>query len=106
MEQVVIQACRQGRVMLKNSYRSISAVLLAALVAGAITVLPGASDKVSASAPLNSGKGDRLDIRPLGAKCSEQAWPNFEAGCLRDKRQAMGQVKAVRTITTDRVAAR
>jgi hypothetical protein len=82
---------------------SISAVVLAALVASAITILPGASDKVVASAPLNSGKGDRLDIRPLGPKCSQQAWPYFEANCLRDRRMALGQAKAVRLVTADRV---
>jgi hypothetical protein len=83
---------------------SISAVLLAAAVAGAFTIMPGASDKVVASAPLNSGKGDRLDIRPLGTQCSEQAWPYFEASCLRDRRAALGQAKAARIVTADRVA--
>ncbi len=92
--------------MLKSISRSISAVVLAALVAGALTIIPGTSDQVAASAPLNSGKGDRLDIRVLGVNCSEQAWPHFEAGCLRDKRRAMGQAKAVRVVTTDRIAAR
>ena len=90
--------------MLKITKKSISAVVVAALVAGVVTLLPGGSDKVVAHAPLNSGKGDRLDIRPLGTKCSEQAWPYFEAKCTRDRRQAMGEVKAVRIVTTDRVA--
>lgn len=89
--------------MLKNFYRSISAMALAALIAGLITIAPGSSEQGIASAPLNSGKSDRLDIRPLGTKCSEQAWPNFEASCLRDKRQAMGQAKAVRVVSTVRV---
>ena len=56
-----------------------------------------------ASAPLHSGKGDRLDIRPIGAKCSEQAWPYFEATCLRDRRMAMGQAKPARVVTADRI---
>jgi hypothetical protein len=90
--------------MLKRTYRPLSAIVLAGLVAGAVTVfLTGASDAVVASSPLNSGKGDRLDIRPLGAQCSEQAWPYFEAGCLRDRRMAMGQAKAARVVTTDRI---
>jgi hypothetical protein len=89
--------------MLTKAYRPLTAILLAALIAGAVTVLPGASDKVVASAPLNSGKGDRLDIRPIGAQCSQQAWPYFEASCLRDRRMAMGQAKAVRLVTPDRV---
>jgi len=92
--------------MLKNGYRSISAVALAGLIAGLITIAPGSSDKVVASAPLNSGKGDRLDIRPLGRNCADQAWPYFEPSCLRDPRQAMGKAKAVRIVTTDRLTER
>ncbi len=82
---------------------SISAIALAALVAGTATILPSFSDKVVASAPIHGGKGDRLDIRPLGTQCSEQAWPYFEANCLRDRRTAMGQAKSARIVTADRV---
>ena len=99
--------------MTKIFFPSISAVALAALIAGAVTILPSFSDQVVASAPIQSdklaaatpvrrGKGDRLDIRPLGPQCSEQAWPNFEASCLRKPRAAVGQVKTVRIIATDR----
>ncbi len=91
--------------MLKTTKKTVSAIVAAALIAGAITFLPGGSDKVVASAPLNSGKGDRLDIRPLGTKCSEQAWPYFEAKCTRDRRHAMGEARTVRLVTPDRVAA-
>jgi|SRR5688572_13059222 hypothetical protein len=82
---------------------SISAVALAAAIAAAYTVIPGTSDRVVASAPLNSGKGDRLDIRPLGTRCSEQAWPYFEATCMRDRRMALGQAKPARIVAADRV---
>jgi hypothetical protein len=97
------QAKRRGRVILKNPYQTIAAVALAALVAGAATILPGVSDRVVASAPLHSGKGDRLDLRPLGTRCSEQAWPYFEANCLRDPRLAHGQAKSARIVAPDRV---
>lgn len=97
-------AVRQGRVMTKKFGRSISAVALAALFAGAATILPSFSDKVVASAPIHGGKGDRLDIRPLGTQCSEQAWPYFEANCVRDKRTAMGQAKSPRIVTADRLS--
>jgi hypothetical protein len=97
------QAKRQGRVILKNAYRTIAAVALAALVAGAATILPGVSDRVVASAPLHSGKGDRLDLRPLGTRCSEQAWPYFEANCVRDPRLAHGQAKSARIVAPDHV---
>ena len=90
--------------MQNNFWKSVSAVVAAALIAGAITVLHGASDPVVASAPLKSGKSDRLDIRPLGTQCSQQAWPYFEAGCMRDRRVAMGQAKAAHIVTADRFA--
>jgi len=90
--------------MIRKAYQSVSAIALAALIAGAITVLPNFSDPVIASSPMNSGKGDRLDSRPLGTQCSEQAWPYFEADCLRDKRAAMGKAKPARVVTADRLA--
>ena len=93
--------------MTKKFFRSISAIALASLIAGTVTILPNFSGKVVASAPIHGGKGDRLDIRPPGTRCSEQAWPYFEANCLRDKRMAMGQAKSARIVTADRfVAAR
>ena len=87
--------------MLKTK-KTVSAVIAAALIAGAFTILTSGTDKVAASAPLNSGKTDRLDIRPAALKCSEQAWPYIETKCLRDSREPMGQAKAVRIVTTDR----
>jgi hypothetical protein len=90
--------------MLSKVLQPVSAVVLAALIATAITFIPGTSDKVVASAPLHAGKGDRLDIRPLGTKCSEQAWPYFEANCLRDRRAAMGRAKPARIVTADHVS--
>jgi hypothetical protein len=93
----------RGRVMTKTFGRSISAIALAALFAGTATIVPSFSDKVVASAPIHGGKGDRLDIRPLGTQFSEQAWPYFEANCLRDRRAAIGQAKSSRIVTADRV---
>jgi hypothetical protein len=92
--------------MTKKFFGSISAITLAALIAGTATILPSFSDKVVASAPIHGGKGDRLDIRPLGTQCSEQAWPYFEVNCLRDKRAAMGKVNSARIVTADRNIAR
>lgn len=90
--------------MLKGAIRAVTALVAAAVVASAMTVLHGAGDQVSASAPLNSGKSDRLDIRAAGPKCSEQAWPYYEAGCVKDRRQAMNQAKAARIVTADRIS--
>lgn len=89
--------------MLKSITRTISAIAVAALVAFAVTILPGAGNQVSASAPITTGKGDRLDIHAVGANCSQQAWPYYEAKCLKDARQPMSRAKTVRVVSTDRI---
>lgn len=89
--------------MLKSITRTISAVAVAALVAFAVTILPGAGNQVSASAPITTGKGDRLDIHAVGTNCSQQAWPYYEAKCLKDVRQPMSRAKTVRVVSTDRL---
>jgi hypothetical protein len=91
---------------MKKIFGSISAIALAALIAGTVTILPTFSNPVVASAPIHAGKGDRLDIRLLGSQCSEQAWPYFEANCLRDARTTIGQAKSARIVTADRKADR
>jgi hypothetical protein len=99
----VEQAEIQGRAMLNHFTRAVSALAVVAAAAGAITVLHGAGDSVSANAPLNSGKGDRLDIRAVGPQCSQQAWPYYEVACVKDRRQAMSRAKPARIVTPDRV---
>jgi hypothetical protein len=89
--------------MQNRIFSPISAVALAALIAGAITILPGASEPVVASSPLDSGKADRIDMRPLGPHCAQQTWPYIPADCLRHQRPATSQAKAVRIVTTDRI---
>jgi hypothetical protein len=79
--------------------KALSAVAVAACVAAALALLPGFAPQVEASTPHVLAKGDRLDI--AGRDCSQQAWPNFEASCLR----GVGNrtvVQNVRLITTDR----
>ncbi len=90
--------------MLKVIPRTLSAIVAPALVAGVVTIMPGASDQVAASAPLNSGKGDRLDIHTLGPGCTQQAWPNYDAKCIKDTRQPKGVAKTVRVVSTDAAA--
>ena len=63
--------------------KALSAIAIAAFIAAALTVLPGFAPEVEASVPQALAKADRLDIRPVGRDCSQQAWPNFEASCLR-----------------------
>ena len=63
--------------------KAFSAIAAAGFIAAALTVLPGFAPQVEASVPQALAKGDRLDIRTVGKDCSQQAWPNFEASCLR-----------------------
>ena len=81
--------------------KAFSAVAAAAFIAAALTVLPGFAPQVEASVPQALAKGDRLDIRIVGKDCSQQAWPNFEASCLRTA-GSRSMVKEVRLVTADR----
>jgi hypothetical protein len=81
--------------------KALSAVTVAAFVAAALTILPGFAPQVEASVPAPLAEGDRLDVREAGRNCSQQAWPNFEASCLR----AAGSkilVREARLVTADR----
>lgn len=82
--------------------KAVSAVVVAAFIAAALTLLPGLAPQVSASTPQPLAKADRLDYHPVGRDCSQQAWPNFEASCLRDA-VTRTQVREVRFVTTDRI---
>jgi hypothetical protein len=79
--------------------KALSAIAFAALVAAALTVLPGFAPQVEASVPQALAKGDRLDIH--GPNCSQQAWPNFEASCLRSAGTKM-LVRQARLVSADR----
>jgi hypothetical protein len=81
--------------------KALSAITFAALIATALTILPGFAPTVEASVPQALAKGDRLDIRTVGKDCSQNAWPNFEATCLR----AVGSkslIREARLVTADR----
>jgi hypothetical protein len=81
--------------------KAISAVAVAAFVAAALTILPGFAPQVEASVPQALAKGDRLDMRPIGRNCSQQAWPNFEASCLRVAGKKT-MIREARLVTADR----
>ena len=81
--------------------KALSAVAVAAFVAAALTVLPGFAPQVEASVPQALAKGDRLDIHKVGRDCSEQAWPNFEASCLRQA-GSKANIREARLVTADR----
>jgi hypothetical protein len=84
--------------------KTISAVAVAAIAAAIFVAFPSLSFQVEARTPASAVKSDRLDIRPLGVACSEQAWPYIEGRCLRDQRAASGQVRTVRQIAPERPA--
>jgi hypothetical protein len=81
--------------------KALSAIAVAAIVAAALSVLPGFAPQVEASTPPALAKSDRLDIRPVGRDCSEQTWPNFEASCLRHA-VTRTTVQQARLVTADR----
>jgi len=80
--------------------KALSAIAVAAFVAAALTVLPGFAPQVEASTPQALAKGDRLDVR--GTSCSERAWPNFEASCLRVAGTKNSTIQEARLVTADR----
>ena len=81
--------------------KALSAIAIAAFVAAAMTVLPGFAPQVEASVPAPLAKGDRLDIHQVGRNCSQQAWPNFEASCLRSTGSKL-LIREARLVTADR----
>jgi hypothetical protein len=82
--------------------KALSAIAIAAFIAAALTVLPGFAPQVEASVPVALAKGDRLDIKPVGRSCSEQAWPNFEVSCLRNAATKTVNVREARLVTAER----
>ena len=81
--------------------KALTAITFAALIATALTILPGFAPSVEASVPQVLAKGDRLDIRTVGKDCSQQAWPNFEASCLRAA-GSKSLIREARLVTADR----
>jgi hypothetical protein len=84
-------------------HRVISAIAAAAMGAAVVMALPGFSPAVEAGTTDPIAKTDRLDYRPLGQECTEQAWPYYGANCLLDRTQAAGQGRTIRLVTTDRL---
>ena len=82
--------------------KALSAIAIAAFIAAALTVLPGFAPQVEASVPVAMTKADRLDIRPIGKDCSQQAWPNFEASCMRNAGSKTVVMTEARIVTATR----
>ena len=81
-----------------------TAVTAAALLAGLMAFLASAAPEAKAfsqshnSARATHVKGDRLPTRAMGAACSGQSWPNYEAACQVDRRRPLGEAQAVRRV--------
>ena len=84
--------------------RTLYAIASAAIVAGAFVGALSLSAQVDARGSAPGIKSDRADTRPLARNCSQNAWPYFEAGCLRDANSAFGAARPVRVVNADRVA--
>ena len=81
----------------------VSAIGAAAIIAAGLVTFPSLSPQVEARAPIPGAKSDRADMRPLGRDCSQQAWPYYEAACVRDVRKPWGQARDVRIVAADRM---
>jgi hypothetical protein len=84
-------------------YRVLSAIAAAAVGAALMMALPGFSHEVEAGISNPAVKTDRLDYRPTGPECTQQAWPYYRPDCLRDHTQPSGATRVVRVVSTDRL---
>lgn len=80
-------------------WKAFAALVAAAGIAGALTLLPGLSAGVSASVSDFSLKTDRYDA----ADCERQGWPYYGRECLKDRSRNAGRSAQVRLVSTDRI---
>ena len=81
--------------------KAIYAVFASAMFAGSFFVALSLSAEVEARGSVPGAKTDRAEARPLARACSGNAWPYFEASCLR----AVGTkapIRQARLVTADR----
>jgi hypothetical protein len=90
--------------MFKPIIRMTAAVLIAGVIAFAITAAPAAHDHAvnphgaKQAPPQPYAKADRLRVPARGAVCSLHGWPNFEPKCQFDVRESADEARAVRII--------
>jgi hypothetical protein len=92
----------RGAVML----RTIGMLALAAVIAAVVSAFLGFAPRVEAHGnfPVSNvaAKGDRWDVRIVGAACSQRAWPYFEATCLRSTIDPNRKPRVVRLVGAER----
>jgi hypothetical protein len=81
--------------------KSLTALAIFGLLGAVVVALPGFAPQVEAREGVALAKGDRLDIRPVARNFSQQAWPNFEASCLRNSESGV-MIREVRLVTARR----
>jgi hypothetical protein len=86
--------------------KTVYAIAIAAIAAACFVAFPSLSPQVEASSPVPGAKADRADVRPLGTECGQNAWPYFEASCLRDARNPLLQPHEVRFVSMSRNSGR
>jgi hypothetical protein len=74
--------------------KMVSAMVAAAVMAGALVLVPGLSQ--SAEARAKTHKSDRLDLTVRMASCRQMAWPYYDQRCRK------GAAQPARMVTTDR----
>jgi hypothetical protein len=90
--------------MFKPIVRMTAAVLVAGVIAFAITAAPAAHDHAvnphaaKQAPPQPYAKADRLRVPARGMACSLHGWPDFEPKCQFDVREAAGDARTVRVI--------
>lgn len=80
--------------------RIVSAVVIAAFVAAAITLLPSFSPVAAAAQSSAGQKADRLPVHSVTAACAAQNWPNIDVSCLRS--DSSNSIQPARLVTSDR----
>ena len=83
--------------------KTVSAIAAAAFMAAAFVPFPSLSPQVEAHSVVRGAKTDRADTRPLANGCSQRGWQYFEAACLRDARNAYGEARPARFVSSDRL---
>lgn len=80
----------------------------AVLVASSLALMPAAPLQVIPGTPMGGPnaalKADRLDLGTRGGACADQAWPYYDTACLYDALRPAGEVRKVRTVSTDHVS--
>ena len=81
--------------------KPLTAIALFAFLGASVIALPGFAPQVKASETVALAKADRLPIHTVVPNCSDQAWPNIAASCLRYGESGIG-VREARLVTARR----